>query len=106
LLRGLSIDFPDQVWCSDITYIPMARGFMYLVAIINWFSRYVIAWRISNTLDADFCVEALKQSLSSDQPKVFNTDQGVQFTCARCYLCEMPELAYATFLYDSQLLAQ
>jgi putative transposase len=81
LLRGLSIDFPDQVWCSDITYIPMARGFMYLVAIMDWFSRYVVAWRISNTLDAAFCIEALEQSLSLGKPEIFNTDQGVQFTC-------------------------
>jgi len=80
LLQGLDITYPDQVWCSDITYVPMIRGFMYLVAIMDWFSRYVIAWRLSNTLDADFCVEALNQALTLAKPKVFNTDQGSQFT--------------------------
>jgi putative transposase len=80
LLRGLSITHPNQVWSSDITYIPMAHGFMYLVAIIDWFSRYVLAWQLSNTLDGDFCLQALEQALTVGQPEIFNTDQGVQFT--------------------------
>ncbi len=80
LLNGLTITRPNQVWAADITYIPMARGFLYLVAIIDWYSRYVLAWRLSNTLDADFCVEALEEALRKGRPDVFNTDQGVQFT--------------------------
>jgi putative transposase len=82
LLRGLVIDRVNQVWCSDVTYIPMARGFVYLVAIMDWVSRAVLAWRLSNTLDADFCVEALEEALSRyGRPEIFNTDQGSQFTC-------------------------
>jgi putative transposase len=80
LLGGLSIDRVNQVWCSDITYIPMAKGFVYLVAIMDWHSRAVLAWRLSNTLGADFCVEALEDALAYDKPEVFNTDQGCQFT--------------------------
>jgi len=80
LLRGLDITHPNQVWSSDITYIPIAHGFMYLVAIIDWFSRYVLAWQLSNTLDGDFCLQALHQALTVGQPEIFNTDQGVQFT--------------------------
>jgi putative transposase len=80
LLRGLKITRPDQVWAADITYIPMARGFLYLVSIIDWYSRYVISWRLSNTLDADFCVVALEEALSKGTPEIFNTDQGSQFT--------------------------
>jgi putative transposase len=80
LLNGLKITRPNQVWCADITYIPMARGFLYLVVIMDWYSRYVLSWRLSNTLDADFCVEALKEALRKGQPDVFNTDQGAQFT--------------------------
>lgn len=80
LLRGLVIDRPDQVWCSDVTYIRLVRGFLYLVAVMDWYSRYVLAWRLSNTLDASFCVEALAEALSRGQPEIFNTDQGVQFT--------------------------
>src|SRR5262249_30035736 len=81
LLRGLAIDRVNQVWCSDITYIPMAKGFLYLVVIMDWVSRAVLAWRLSNTLDADFCVEALEEALSRyRQPEIFNTDQGSQFT--------------------------
>jgi len=80
LLRDLKITRPNQVWAADITYIPMARGFLYLVAIIDWYSRYVISWRISNTLDADFCVAALEEALSKGTPEIFNTDQGSQFT--------------------------
>ena len=80
LLSGMEITRPNQVWAADITYIPMAHGFLYLVAIIDWYSRYVLAWRLSNTLDADFCVEALKEALKKGRPDVFNTDQGSQFT--------------------------
>jgi putative transposase len=81
LLRNLSIDRPNQVWTADITYIPMSCGFMYLVAIMDWYSRKVLAWRLSNTLDADFCVEALESALSNfGKPEIFNTDQGAQFT--------------------------
>ena len=70
----------NQVWATDITYIPMARGFLYLVAIMDWHSRYVLAWRLSNTLEVDFCVEALEEALSKGRPQIFNTDQGSQFT--------------------------
>jgi len=80
LLKGLNISAPNQVWAADITYIPMARGFMYLVAIMDWHSRYVLSWRLSNTLEADFCIEALVEALSSGKPGIFNTDQGSQFT--------------------------
>jgi putative transposase len=80
LLSGLKITRPNQVWAADITYIPMARGFLYLVAIIDWYSRYVLSWRLSNTLDAAFCVEALQKALKKGRPEIFNTDQGAQFT--------------------------
>ena len=80
LLGGLKITRPNQVWAADITYIPMARGFLYLVAIIDWYSRYVLSWRLSNTLDAIFCVEALQEALKKGRPDIFNTDQGAQFT--------------------------
>jgi len=81
LLGGLAIERVNQVWCSDVTYIPMAKGFLYLVVIMDWVSRAVLAWRLSNTLGADFCVEALEEALSSyGQPEIFNTDQGSQFT--------------------------
>ena len=82
LLRNLDITRPDQVWCADITYIRLYRGFAYLVAVMDWFSRCVLAWELSNTLDANFCVAALRQVLSMGrQPTIFNTDQGSQFTC-------------------------
>jgi putative transposase len=80
LLRGLAITHPDQVWSTDITYVPMTTGFMYLVAIMDWYSRYVLAWGVSNTLDGAFCLSALDQALASGQPEIFNTDQGAQFT--------------------------
>ena len=80
LLRGLTITQPNQVWSADITYVPMAQGFMYLVAIIDWFSRFVLTWQLSNTLDGLFCLEALRLALQQAQPEIFNTDQGVQFT--------------------------
>jgi putative transposase len=82
LLRGVTIERADQVWSADITYVPMTSGFMYLAAVIDWFSRYVIAWRLSNTLDGSFCLEMLEEALRSGKPEVFNTDQGVQFTAA------------------------
>lgn len=80
LLREMTIDQPNQVWAADITYIPMLRGFLYLVAIIDWSTRRVLAWRLSNTLTADFCVEALNEALRFGRPGIFNTDQGSQFT--------------------------
>ena len=81
LLRNLAIERPDQVWAADICYIPMARGFVYLVAIMDWHSRKVLSWRLSNTLDSDFCVEALEEALRRHgRPEIFNTDQGAQFT--------------------------
>ena len=81
LLRGVEIVKPNQVWSTDVTYIPMEKGFMYLAAVIDWYSRYVLSWRVSNTLDADFCVEALEAALKCGRPEIFNTDQGAQFTC-------------------------
>jgi putative transposase len=84
LLRDLSIDRPDQVWCADITYIPMRRGFLYFVAVMDWASRKVLAWRLSNTLDGEFCIEALEEALARyGRPEIFNTDQGSQFTSPR-----------------------
>lgn len=80
LLRHRLVARPDEVWCADITYVPLSRGFMYLVAIMDWHSRYVLAWRLSNTLDADFCIEALQEALRRGRPEIFNTDQGAQFT--------------------------
>ena len=80
LLNGMEITRPNQVWCADVTYIPMAHGFLYLVVIMDWYSRYVLSWRLSNTLDADFCVEALEEALLKGRPDIFNTDQGTQFT--------------------------
>jgi putative transposase len=83
LLRGLTVDRPNQVWCADITYIPMAKGFVYLVAVMDWFSRRVLSWRLSITMETDFCVEALREAAElHGQPEIFNTDQGVQFTSA------------------------
>ncbi len=81
LLRGLQIDRPDHVWCADITYVPMNRGFLYLVAIMDWHSRAVLSWRLSNTMDTDFCVAALEEAMNRyGVPEIFNTDQGAQFT--------------------------
>jgi len=80
LLRDVVVSAADQVWSADITYVPMRHGFMYLVAILDWHSRYVLAWRLSNTLDSDFCVEALRAALRRGRPAIFNTDQGSQFT--------------------------
>jgi putative transposase len=83
LLRGVTISEPNHVWASDITYIPMANGFLYLAAVIDWASRAVLAWRLSNTMDSAFCVEALEEALQNHgKPRIFNTDQGAQFTSA------------------------
>ncbi len=84
LLRDLVIDHPNQVWCSDITYIPMRKGFLYFVAIMDWSARKVLSWRLSNTMDAEFCIEALQEALIRyGAPEIFNTDQGSQFTTPR-----------------------
>ncbi len=92
LLRGLDIDRADQVWCADITFIPMRRGFLYLVAIMDWASRKILAWRLSNTMDTDFCVAALDEALARyGWPEIFNTDQGSQFT----------SFAFTTVLQDA-----
>lgn len=80
LLKGVRIEKGNQVWSTDITYIPMEKGFMYLVAVIDWHSRYVLSWRLSNSLDGVFCVDALEEALKFGKPEIFNTDQGVQFT--------------------------
>src|SRR5208283_1685037 len=80
LLRDVRIERKDQVWSTDITYVPLPSGFMYLAAVIDWYSRYVLAWRLSNTLDGSFCLEMLDEALSRGLHDVFNTDQGVQFT--------------------------
>jgi len=80
LLRGLLVERPNQVWSTDITYVPMRRGFLYLVAVLDWYSRYVLSWEVSNTLDAGFCLAALEGALVQATPDIFNTDQGAQFT--------------------------
>jgi putative transposase len=80
LLRNLAVVRPNQVWASDITYVPMPAGFMYLTVILDWYSRYVLAWRVSNTLDGVFCLKALEEALAEQTPEIFNTDQGVQYT--------------------------
>jgi putative transposase len=82
LLRDLQVLGPNHVWSTDITYVPLRHGFLYLVAVMDWFSRHVLAWRLSNTLDGGFCLEALDESLSTATPKIFNSDQGSQFTAA------------------------
>lgn len=84
LLRNLVVDRPNQVWCADITYIPMRRGFLYLVAVMDWSTRRVLSWRLSNTLDVEFCIEALEEGLIRfGRPEIFNSDQGSQFTSPR-----------------------
>jgi putative transposase len=80
LLRKVEVTRPDQVWASDITYVPLRHGFLYLVAVMDWYSRYVLSWRLSNTLTGSFCIEALEDALSRSQPEIFNSDQGSQFT--------------------------
>lgn len=93
LLRNLTIDHANQVWCADITYVPMPTGFMYLVAIMDWHSRYVLSWRLSNTLDTSFCLAALDDALRQGKPTIFNSDQGVQFT----------SLDFTTVLSDAEI---
>lgn len=88
LLRGLAIRYPNQVWSTDITYCPMPQGFMYLVAIIDWYSRYVVSWELSNSLDTEFCLNALNRALACGQPEIFNSDQGCQFT-SRAFLAPL-----------------
>jgi putative transposase len=84
LLRDLLVDRPNQVWCADITYIPMRRGFLYLVAVMDWATRKVLSWRVSNTMDVEFCIEVLEEALARfGRPEIFNTDQGSQFTSPR-----------------------
>jgi putative transposase len=80
LLRNVEVTRPDQVWASDITYVPLRHGFLYLVAVMDWYSRYVLSWRLSNTLTGSFCLEALDEALSRAKPEIFNSDQGSQFT--------------------------
>jgi putative transposase len=80
LLRNVAITRPDQVWSSDITYVPLRQGFLYLTAVMDWYSRYVLAWRLSNTLEGSFCLEALEAALAQRRPEIFNSDQGSQFT--------------------------
>ena len=82
LLRNVEVTRPDQVWASDITYVPLRHGFLYLVAVMDWYSRYVLSWRLSNTLTGGFCTEALDEALSRAKPEIFNSDQGSQFTAA------------------------
>jgi putative transposase len=94
LLRDRVLTHVDQVWSSDITYVPMRHGFMYLTAVIDWYSRYVLSWRLSNTLDGDFCLEALDEALSRGKPEIFNTDQGSQFT-SREYTGRLEEAGIA-----------
>jgi putative transposase len=94
LLRDLDITRPNQVWCSDITYIPLHAGYLYLVAVMDWYSRYILSWRLSNTLDAEFCVAALDEALARGTPEVFNTDQGAQFT-SREFIARLEAAAVA-----------
>lgn len=82
LLRGVAVIRPDQVWSTDITYVPMRHGFLYLVAVMDWYSRHVLSWRLSNTLSGTFCLEALEDALADGRPEVFNSDQGSQFTAS------------------------
>ena len=81
LLRGKTIDQVNQVWSTDITYIPLKNGFAYLVVIMDWYSRFILSWQLSNLLDADFCIETLERALQKNKPDIFNSDQGSQFTC-------------------------
>lgn len=83
LLKGVKIEDVNHVWSTDITYIPLKKGYIYLVAILDWFSRYVITWKLSNNLESGFCIEALREALDKGNPKIFNSDQGTQFTCGR-----------------------
>ena len=97
LLRNLNVERPNQVWAADITYIPMSRGFMYLVAVMDWHSRKVLSWQLSNTLDTEFCVQAVEDAISRfGTPEIFNTDQGSQFTATA-----FTDLLKACLLYTS-----
>jgi putative transposase len=87
LLRGVAIVRADQVWSTDITFVPLLRGFMYLTAVIDWYSRYVLAWRLSNSLEGAFCLEAVEDALQQGRPEIFNTDQGSQYTAAAFTTC-------------------
>ena len=80
LLRGMRISRPNEVWCADITYLPLAQGYLYLMAVMDWYSRYVLSWEVSNVLETRFCIDALDRALAKGMPRIFNTDQGVQFT--------------------------
>ena len=97
LLRNLEINRPNQVWATDITYIPMPQGFMYLVAIMDWYSRFVIAWQLSNTLDSNFCVDALQMALQTGKPDIFNSDQGSQAPIAKIPITRIQPLASFIF---------
>lgn len=88
LLKGVDVCRPNQVWSTDITYLPLSTGYMYLVAVIDWFSRYVLSWRVSNTMESSFCIEALLDALKFGKPEIFNSDQGAQFT-ARSFVGEL-----------------
>jgi putative transposase len=94
LLRNLVIVRPNQVWSADITYVPLRYGFMYLVAVLDWHSRYVVSWRLSNTLESEFCVAALEEALGTGRPEIFNTDQGAQFT-ARAFTRHLEDAGIA-----------
>jgi putative transposase len=94
LLRGVSIDRRDQVWSTDVTYLPLENGYMFLTAVIDWHSRFVLSWRLSNTLDSRFCLEALESALGGGRPEIFNTDQGSQFT-ARAFTGRLEEAGVA-----------
>ncbi len=87
LLRNVEVQRPDHVWSTDITYIPLRGGYVYLTAVMDWYSRYVLSWRLSNSLEGTFCVEALEEALARGQPEIFNTDQGVQFTSVAFTSC-------------------
>ncbi|MFH1505274.1 MAG: DDE-type integrase/transposase/recombinase, partial [Candidatus Omnitrophota bacterium] len=80
MLKGLDIIRANQIWCTDITYIQLVKGFCYFTAVMDWYSRYVLSWRVSNTLEADFCVECLEDAITYGKPEIFNSDQGTQFT--------------------------
>jgi len=100
LLSGVDITKVNQVWSTDITYIRMSQGFVYLVAVIDWFSRYILSWKISISLDADFCIEALEEAIEKHgQPEIFNTDQGSQFTSKNFLITELTKLGYKCYDY-------
>lgn len=94
LLRDVEIRRKDQVWSTDITYVPLRHGFMYLVAVMDWYTRYVLSWRLSNTLEGYFCIDALEEALSINKPEIFNTDQGSQFT-AKAFTSRLQEAGIA-----------